>query len=127
MDFHLFLIGLYYVKQRSQFPRERGITVLLVFPVVAALVVGFGFDLLFFLLDTLLQGHISKEKGILVVPAHIFDFSGQNLFPWIHTEIFFYFCFPLPEGFCFAHKQFSFRQRTQSFITFLIFLITFTF
>ena len=86
----MFLIGLLLCQTKIQFAREQGILVLLIFAVIAALAVGFSFDFFFlsflslfffFLLYRLLQGHISREKAILVVPAHIFDFSGQNLFP----------------------------------------------
>ena len=82
-------------QTKTQSAREQGILVLLIFAVIAALAVGFSFDFFlsffsflslsffFFLLYRLLQGHISREKAILVVPAHIFDFSGQNLFPWV--------------------------------------------
>ena len=58
--------------------REKN-TILFGFAIIFILV-GFGFSFSF-LLEKMLQGYISKETRILVVPAHIFDFTGQNLFP----------------------------------------------
>ena len=43
----MFLIGLILCQTKTQFAREQGILVLLIFAVIAALAVGFSFDFFF--------------------------------------------------------------------------------